>query len=186
MIWRASLRAIFMRYDCAARRSHSGPVLSAPTAMFRAMNSTILLIIVTGAGPVAGALLAPGFTNALLALARARGQKVEHVSASGTDLYNNGVPLTEVQFREAFAAMQADLDRLSPPAERNQWELRQQYAAIDRFSVLAATYPQAFPIRSSADDAWDWYQANNPYATRDLPSRHGFQLQPPSEISVTT
>lgn len=44
----------------------------------------------------------------------------------------------------------------------------------------------AFPIRSSADDAWDWYQANNPYATRDLPNRHGFQPQPPGEISVTT
>jgi hypothetical protein len=150
------------------------------------VNTTVLLIIATVVGSIAAALLAPGFTKALLALARARAQRVEHVPASGADLYNNGVPLTETQFREAFAAMQADLDRLSPPAERNEWELAQQYAAINRFSVLAGTYPHAFPIRGNADDAWNWYQASNSYAIRDLPSRHGWRLRPPGEISVTS
>jgi hypothetical protein len=34
------------------------------------------------------------------------------VPASGADLYACGVPLTEAQFREAFGAMQAELDEL--------------------------------------------------------------------------
>jgi hypothetical protein len=53
-------------------------------------------------------------------LARARARRVKHVPVTGTELYANGVPLDEAQFREAFAAMQAGLDELSPPAERNQ------------------------------------------------------------------
>jgi integrase len=39
--------------------------------------------------------------------------------------------------------------------------------------------------RIAAGPLLDWYQASNPYATRDLPSRHGWQLQPPGEISLT-
>jgi hypothetical protein len=136
------------------------------------MDTTSWLIIATGAGPVigavAGALAAPSFTNALRSLASARASRVEHVEASGSDLYANGVPLTETQFRDAFAAMQAELDSLSPPAERNDWELQRQYAAINRLSVLAGTYPQALPIRSNADDAWQWYAQYNRYATREL------------------
>jgi hypothetical protein len=50
--------------------------------------------------------------------------------------------------------MQAELDELPAPAERDEWQPKRQYAAINRFSVLADTYPHAFPIRSHADDAW--------------------------------
>ena len=118
------------------------------------MDTTSCLIVATVAGPVAGALVTPGFTRAVLRLARSRAQRVQHVEASGADLYNDGVPLTETQFREACAAMEAELDQLPPAAERNDWQLKRQYAAINRMSVLAGTYPQAFPIRSNADDAW--------------------------------
>ncbi len=41
---------------------------------------------------------------------------MRHVPARGTDLYRNGVPLTETQFREVFVAYQAELDELPPPA----------------------------------------------------------------------
>ena len=40
--------------------------------------------------------------------ARARAQRVKYVPVSGTHLYAYGVPLTGEQFREAFAAMNAD------------------------------------------------------------------------------
>lgn len=148
------------------------------------MDANTWLIAFAGpvAGAVAGALLSPGLARAVLALARARAQRVKYVPASGADLYSNGVPLTEAQFRGAFAAMQADLDRLPAPAERNEWEFEQQYAAVNRFSMLAGTYPHAFPFRSNADEAWDWYQANGPYNTRDLPSRHGWRVRPPGGI----
>jgi hypothetical protein len=84
-------------------------------------------------------------------------------------MYASGVPLDEQQFRDAFAAMNAELDELSPPAERNEWELKRQYSAINRFSMLAGTYPHAFPVPSNADEAWDWYQENGPYAVSDEP-----------------
>src|SRR5258708_36467046 len=133
------------------------------------MDTTSWLIVDTVAGPVPGALVTPGFTRAVLRLARSRAQRVQHVEASGTDLYNDGVPLAETQFREAWAAMEAELDQLPPAAERNDWQLKRQYAAINRMSVLAGTYPQAFPIRSNADDAWQWYAENNRHATCALP-----------------
>jgi hypothetical protein len=148
------------------------------------MNATDLLIIATAAGPVVGALVAPGFTRALLTLARARAQRVRHVPASGADLYQRGVPLDETQFREAFAELQAELDQLGPQAERNEWQLKQGYAAVRKFSVLAGTSPQAYPILSNADDAWQWYAANNPYATSELPQRHGWRLLPPGTIET--
>jgi hypothetical protein len=93
------------------------------------MDTTSWLIVATVAGPVADALVTPGFTRAVLRLARSRAQRVQHVEASGADLYNDGVPLTETQFREAWAAMQAELDQLPPAAERNDWQLKRQYAA---------------------------------------------------------
>jgi hypothetical protein len=145
---------------------------------------TSLLIAIVGPilGGIAGALASPGFTGALVRLAKTRAQRVEHVPATGVDLYSNGVPLTEAQFRDAFAAMQDELDQLSPPAERGEWELKRQYAAVNRFSVLAGTYPHAYPSLGNADDAWNWYKDNNPYATRNFPRSHGFILQPPGVI----
>jgi hypothetical protein len=41
------------------------------------MNTTDLLIIATAAGPIVATLVAPGFTSAVLALARARAGRVE-------------------------------------------------------------------------------------------------------------
>ena len=59
------------------------------------------------AGPVAGRA-----AGATLRLARAKAQHVKHVPASGADLYRDGVPLTETQFREVWAAYQAELAEL--------------------------------------------------------------------------
>ncbi len=148
------------------------------------MDLNTLLIAIVGPilGGIAGALASPGFTGALVRLAKTRAQRVEHVPATGADLYSNGVPLTEAQFRDAFAAMHDELDQLSPPAERSEWELKRQYAAVNRFSVLAGTYPHAYPSLGNADDAWNWYKDNNPYATRNFPRSHGFVLQPPGVI----
>ncbi len=145
-------------------------------------NPWLIAIVPVILAAVLGAVLSPSMARAVLALARARAQRVKYVPVSGTHLYANGVPLTEEQFREAFAAMNADLDRLSPPAERSEWEMKQQYAAVNRFSVLASTFPHAYPIRSNADDAWAWYQENNPYAASDLPRGTGWRLQPPGDI----
>jgi len=161
------------------------PVLSVPRFILERMDTTTWLILSTAVvGPACGALFAPGFTRALLALARARARRVKHVPASGADLYYRGVLLDEAQFRQAFAAMQAELDELGPQAERNEWQLKQGFAAINRFSVLAGTYPQAYPVRSNADDAWEWYAENNRYVTEEFPQRHGWRLLPPGTIET--
>ncbi len=78
--------------------------------------------------------------------------------------------------------MQAELVGLGPQAERSERQLQQGYAAINRFSMLAGTYPQAYPIRSNADDAWEWYAQNNRYVADELPQRHGWRLRPPGTI----
>lgn len=148
------------------------------------MDTTDLLIIATAAGPIAASLLAPGFTSALLALARVRAHRVKHVPVSGADLYHRGVPLDEAQFREAFAEMEAELDQLRPPAERDEWQNAQCAVAINRFSMLTGTFPQAYPIRGNADDAWQWYAQYNRYATDELPQRHGWRLLPPGTIET--
>jgi hypothetical protein len=142
------------------------------------MNTTDWLIIATAAGPIVATLVAPGLISAVLKLAKARAQRITHVPASGADLYAYGVLLTEAQFREAFGAMQAELEELPQQADRNEWELKRGFAAINRLSVLAGTYPQAFPIRGDGDSAWAWYAANNPYAARDLPHIHGMPVSP--------
>lgn len=147
------------------------------------MNALLPVVVSSVVAGVIGYVVSPSFTKGLLALARARAQRVQHVPVSGTDLYNNGVPLTEEQFREVFAAMQAELDELSPPAERGEWELKRQYAAVNRLSLLAGMYPHAFPMLGNADDAWDWYKDNNPYATADLGERSdGFAIEAPGVI----
>lgn len=144
------------------------------------MHSLLPVIISAGVTGVVVAVLSPTLGRAIMMLARARGLHVKHVPVSGTDLYNNGVPLTEQQFREAFGAMQAELDEL--PAQRTEWDMKRQFAAVNRLSMLAGTFPHAFPMLGNADDAWNWYEANNPYATRDLPSVHGFAIEAPGVI----
>jgi hypothetical protein len=129
------------------------------------MDTTDWLITATFVGPVLGAIAATSLIGSVLRLARARAQRVEHVPASGTDLYHNGVPMTETQFREAFAAMQSELDEL-PVEGRSEAEMQRQYAAVNRLSMLAGTYPHAFPMLGNADSGWQWYAANNRYAGR--------------------
>jgi hypothetical protein len=130
------------------------------------MDSMGWLILATFLGPIAGAFAATGLIAALLNLARARAQRVKHVPASGTDLWANGVPVTEEQFRELYAALQADLDALPPPGERSKDDMEGQYTAVRRFSVLTGTFPQAFPALGNVDDAWQWYASYNRYAIR--------------------
>ena len=136
------------------------------------MNTTDLLILATAAGPIVATLVAPGFTSAVLALARARARRVQHVAVSGTSLYHSGVPLTESQFREVFAAYQDELAELPLPADRTEWDMKRQFAAAQRLAVLTGRHPHAFPNVGDADQAWEWYAANNPYATSDLPYVH--------------
>jgi len=142
------------------------------------MNTTDWLIIATAAGPIVATLVAPGFISAVLKVAHARAQRVQHVPASGTDLYNNGVPLTETQFREVFAAYQSELDELPRPADRTEWDMKRQFAAAQRLAVLTGTHPHAFPNVGDADQAWDWYAASNPYAAADLRHIHGMSASP--------
>jgi hypothetical protein len=129
------------------------------------MDSTGWLIVGTFIGPVLGALAATSLIAAVLRLARARAQRVKHVPVSGGDLYANGVPLTESQFRELWAAMQAELEQLPPPKERNELDYKRQYAVVTRFSVYTGIYPQTFPMLGNVDQAWEWYASNNGYST---------------------
>ena len=50
-----------------------------------------------------------------------------------------------------------------------EWELKRAYAAINKFSVVTRTYPQAFALLGDVDRAWDWYATNNRYATSTEP-----------------
>lgn len=133
------------------------------------MDTTGWLITATFAGPILGALAATSLIGAALRLARARAQRVKHVPVSGEELYVNGVPLSESQFRELWAALYAELDELPPQPDRTEWELKRGYNAINKFSVLTGTYPQAFPLLGDLDRAWDWYATNNRYATSSEP-----------------
>ncbi|MGH3224849.1 MAG: hypothetical protein ACRDPY_40255 [Streptosporangiaceae bacterium] len=142
------------------------------------MNTTDWLIIATAAGPIVATLVAPGFISTVLKLAKARAQRVQHVPASGTDLYQNGVLLTETQFRELFAAYQPELDKLPRPADRTDWDMKRQFAAAQRLAVLTGTHPHAFPNFGDPDQAWEWYAANNPYAAAELPQIHGMPVSP--------
>jgi hypothetical protein len=146
------------------------------------MNIDIWLPPVLAA--VIGALLSPSVGKGLLTLAGARARRIKHVRVDGAELYANGVPMDEAQFRAAFAAYQAELDELPPPAERNEWEMKRQFAAAQRLAVITGTHPQAFPNLGDPDQAWDWYRDNNPYATTALPRRPGFRLLPPGEIAT--
>ena len=55
----------------------------------------------------------------------------------------------------------------------------------DQPAVHARRYsPAAYPIRSNADDAWQWYAENSRYVTSELPERHGWRLLPPGTIET--
>jgi hypothetical protein len=105
------------------------------------VTATDWLIVATIAGPFIGALAATAFTGAIRELAAARARSVQHIPASGTDLYHNEVPLTETQFREVFAAYTAELPL---PADRTEWEMKRQFAADQRLAVLTGAHPHAF------------------------------------------
>jgi hypothetical protein len=146
------------------------------------MNIDIWLPPVLAA--VIGALLSPSVAKGLVALAGARAKRIKHVPVDGAELYANGVPMDEAQFRSAFAAYQAELDTLSPPAERDAWQNARYAAACQRLAVITGTHPHAFPSLGDPDQAWMWYRDNNAFATAALPRRHGFRLLPPGEIAT--
>jgi hypothetical protein len=133
---------------------------------------------------VIGALLSPSVGKGFLSLAGARARRIKHIPVDGAELFANGVPMDEAQFRTAFAAYQAELDALPPPAERDEWQTAQQVAASQRLAVITSTHPQAFPNFGDEDQAWEWYRDNNLYATAALPRRHTFRLLPPGEIAT--
>ena len=133
---------------------------------------------------VIGSLLSPSVGKGLLMLAGARARRIKHVPVDGAELYANGVPMDEAQFRGAFAGYQAELDALSPPAERDEWQLAQQRAAVQRLAVITGTHPQSFPNIGDADQAWEWYRDNNPYATGASLRHHGLQLRPSGSIAI--
>ena len=146
------------------------------------MNISVWLPPVLAA--VIGALLSPSVGKGLLILAGARARRIKHVPVDGAELYANGMPMDESQFRAAFAAYQAELDALPPPAERNEWQMKQQFAASQRLAVITGTHPHAFPNLADLDQAWEWYRDNSPYVTAGLPRRHGFRLLPPGDIAT--
>src|SRR5258708_38844518 len=92
--------------------------------------------LLTVASLVIGNLIAPSVGSGLRALASARVRRVKHVPVDGAELYASGVPMDEAQFRAVFAAYQAELDALPPPAERNKWQTAQQIAASQRLAVI--------------------------------------------------
>jgi len=148
-------------------------------------SQTHWLIFATFTGPIVGAILAAGIVGLMIRLTRARAQQIKHVAVSGTDLYHRGVPLDEAQFREVFAAFEAELATLKPPAERDQWQNAQAAAAHHRLAVITGTFPQPYPIRANVDDAWRWYAEKSAYQTGDLQRRHGWRLLPGFRISTS-
>ena len=58
--------------------------------------------------------------------------------------------------------------------------------AINRISLLAGTFPNAFPSFGDVDEAWSWYSTSNYYVTRDLPRRHGMPVRRwrPAELAA--
>ena len=156
--------------------------LSVTADTFAAMNIDIWLPPVLAA--IIGALLSPSVGKGLLTLAGARARRIKHVPVDGAELYANGVPMDEAQFRSAFGAYQAELDTLPPPAERDEWQKAWQVAASQRLAVMTGTHPHAFPNLGDPDQAWEWYRDNNPYAIVALPRHHGFRLLPPGEVAT--
>ena len=150
--------------------------------MFASMNVWLTVIITAAVSAVVGNLFGSGVAKGLLRLATARARKVEHIDATGEQLFEYGVPLDEAQFRDAFAALRKVLDRLGPQADRNEWQLKEGFAAINRFSALTGTSP--FPVLADEDSAWTSYSENNAYATREFPERHGWKLLPPGTVET--
>jgi len=157
-------------------------ILSAAADTLPVMNIDIWLPPVLAA--VIGALLSPSVGKGLFTLAGARARHIKHVPVDGAELYANGVPMDEPQFRAVLAAYQAELDTLPPPAERDEWQMKRQYAAAQRLAVITGSHPQAFPNFGDPDQAWEWYRDSNRYATALLPTRRGFPLMPPGHIAT--
>lgn len=154
--------------------------------MVGSMTSTELLFVVgilsTGVGTVLGTLLSREVTSAIGRLIRTRAQKIEHVPATGAQLFEYGVPLDEAQFRDAYRAYRAVQDRLGPAPERNEWQAAEGVAAVRKFSILAGT--ACFPMLGEEDSAWSWYSENNAYGTREFPESHGWKLLPSGTIQT--
>ena len=77
---------------------------------------------------------------------RVRARRIKHVRVDGAELYANGAPMDEAQFRAAFGAYQAELDELPPPAERNEWEVGAPTATRTRDLLLRrqSLYPLSY------------------------------------------
>jgi hypothetical protein len=78
-------------------RTRGDVKLTGHTDIFPAMNIEIWLPPVVAA--VIGALLSPVVGKGLITLAGARARRIKHVPVDGAELYANGVPMDEVQFR---------------------------------------------------------------------------------------
>ena len=118
--------------------------LSVVACTLIAMNVDVWLPPVLAA--VIGALLSPSVGKGLLALAGARARRIKHVPVDGAELYGNGVPMDEDQFRATFAAYQAELNELPPPADRDAWQTAQQQAASRAgWQSLPAPIPMPSP-----------------------------------------
>lgn len=111
------------------------------------MNIDIWLPPVLAA--VIGALLSPSVGKGLFILAGARARRVKHVPVDGAELYANGVPMDEAQFRAAFAAYLAELEALPPPAERDAWQTAQQHAASQRLASSPAPIRMLSPTSAT-------------------------------------
>jgi hypothetical protein len=145
-------------------------------------NDLLVVIITALVSGVAGNLFSGSVTKGLLKLVTTHARHIEHIAATGAQLFEYGVPLDEAQFRDAYRAYQAVQDRLGPAAERNEWQAAEGVAAVRKFSILAGT--ACFPMLGEEDSAWTWYSENNAYATREFPERHGWKLQPPGTVEI--
>lgn len=166
---------------CQLDRGHGESLLrpttgTSPSTLPR-MSTAAWLVIATFMGPVIAILVGAGVVGLVVKIMNTRAQRVEHVDADGADLYHHGVPLTEAQFREAWAAKDAELARLPLPADRDEWQRQRGYDAVQRMSFLGGTFPQAFPNLGDVDEAYGWYAENNYYATRSLPRRRGLTIR---------
>lgn len=120
-------------------------------------NPWLIAIVPVILAAVLGAVLSPSMARAGLALARARAQRVKYVPVSGTYLLRQR---RAAHRRAVPGSVRRDQRRPRPAVAARRAQRvgdEQQYAAFNRFSVLAGMFPHAHPIRSNADDAWAWY-----------------------------
>jgi hypothetical protein len=149
---------------------------------FAAMNVDIWLPPVLAA--VIGPLLSPSVGEGLIALAGARAPRIKHVPVDDAELYANGVPMDEAQFRSAFGAYQAELDALPRPPTAASGRGHSRPPRLSGRPSSPVPTLMAPSTSGDPDQAWEWYRNNNPYVTAALPRRHGFRLLPPGEIAT--